>query len=103
MTDAVQKTFTRTNHLVHSLSPTITQILEHHPKRVAWLIVNLGSTIGYIGFDQDISTTRAIPVHASGGIFTTNARDDAELPTLPAFGVSPGGTTPVYIIEVIAQ
>jgi hypothetical protein len=102
-THRARETFTRVNHLVSAVGSTPTLIVEAHPRRVAWSVINLGTAAMYVGFDSDVSASRGILVQGSGGFIGFTEIEDHKLPTLPAFAIVPGGTSPVYVIETIEK
>lgn len=97
------ETFTRTNFLREDVPTQVVQILEFHPQRLSWSLINLGTAPIFIAFDDRPSTTRGIRVGGNGGAFSTTFRDDPGLPQLPAFAIADGATSKVFIVEVIRR
>ena len=88
------------NPVTDTVKTTYTMILRNNPDRLACLILNLSDNRGHVGFDRQVSTTRGIPVEASGGIVSMNWREDAELVIQAVFAVNAVAAGTWYIVEV---
>lgn len=88
------------NPVTDTVGLTATQILKNNPDRLAALIVNLSANRGFIGFDRQVSTTRGIPVEASGGLVIFNWQEDGELVIQAVFAINLVAVGTWYIVEV---
>lgn len=77
-------------------------VLPNNPDRFSWTIFNLGGAIGYVGFSSAVAALNGMQLAATGGIASSNAVNDGELPTHDVFGIGAGATT-LYIVETIAR
>lgn len=96
-------TFSRRNPLVSTVGTTSTQVFDAYPDRIMWLAVNLSANAGHIGFDEEVSSSRGIPVAANGGSITLLYREDGDLVTLPVFAVNAVAPGTWYFVDVIAD
>ena len=88
------------NPVTATVLTTATLILKNNPDRLALLIVNLSANRGHAGFDRQVSTTKGIPIEASGGLITMNWREDGELVTQEIFAINQVAAGTWYIVEV---
>lgn len=70
-----------------TVNTTVTEILQNDPDCFSWLLVNLSQNRGFLWFDREVSTSRGIPIEASGGVVTTFWEEDGELTTRAVFGI----------------
>jgi len=85
------------------VSTTVTEIVHGNPDRLSITIVNLGANDVYIAFDREVATDRGILLTANGGFLSLIADEDMELVGYPIFGVTPAGTSRVYVHETEAE
>lgn len=76
-------------------------VMQNSPDRVGYLIMNLGAAIAYVAPTSAAAPLFGILLAAGGGVNGTNAKDDAEFPTMPVWGIGAGATT-LYVIETRA-
>lgn len=57
------------------------QLIKPDSERVFLLVVNLSVNAMYLGFDEQVSSSRGIKLSPNGGFIIYNARDDFILPT----------------------
>jgi len=73
---------------VVSVATTVTDILKNDPDRFSWIITNLSANRGFLWFDREVSSSRGIPIEASGGVVTSFWEEDGELTTYAVFGIN---------------
>lgn len=88
------------NPVTDTVQTTVTEILRNNPDRYGWLIVNLSANRGYIGFDREVSTTKGIPIEASGGVITSIWEEDGEAVTYAVFAINQVAAGTYYIVEM---
>jgi len=93
----------RINPVTNTVNTTPTQILNNSPDRIFWLIVNLSVNKGYVGWDNDVSSTRGIPIAANGGYVSASVEEDGELVIHPVFAVNENAAGTYYIVEILAR
>jgi len=71
-----------------SVATTVTDILKNDPDRFSWIITNLSANRGFLWFDREVSSSRGIPIEASGGVVSTVWEEDGELTTYAVFGIN---------------
>ena len=80
---------------------TATKLLNGNGDRVGLIIVNAGANPVWLSFTADVSTTNGIQLAPSGGNISMNVRDDFTLPTRDWWGIATGGTSQIFIIELV--
>jgi hypothetical protein len=105
LSDYIQKKFgVKTRTVVNpkgdvDVATTVTSIVDQNPDRLALLIINIGSNNVYLGFNQEVSTTRGILIVANGGSYSMIADEDLELVGYPVYGVTSTGISRVFVVE----
>lgn len=97
------KTSIRVNPLVAQVETTKTQLLKPNPNRLAWTLINLGSTVMYVGFTQDVATTKGVLVSATGGVFGLLFSEDFTLCAFPVWAIADTSADACYLVEVLAR
>lgn len=86
--------------LASTVLTTITQFLKADPKRIMYVLINLGSTALYVSPGNTPSTTNGIYLAPSGGTLVTSFRDDLILPSLAWYGISVTSSNSIYLLDV---
>lgn len=84
-----------------TIGAALGDIVTANGDRVALVICNVGSQNLFIGLNSGISATNGIELSGSGGVAGFAVRDDFTLPSRNWKGISPGGNTNVYVLEII--
>lgn len=69
--------------------------------RVGLLMFNLGSNPVYVGLTSAVSATAGVLLAANGGFIAMNVRDDFTLPSRQWNCISTGGTSQMYVLELL--
>lgn len=78
-------------------------LLLGNADRVGLLFVNLGANDVFIAISSAVATTFGIRLTANGGNASFDVTEDFTLPTRQWFGIASGGSSAVYILEVVRQ
>jgi len=97
------KTTYNQDPLVSSVAITVTKLMGLNPRRLAMVVVNLGSNVVTIAPDNNVSTTRGIYLVPNGGSVSFNWRTDFELCAMDWYAISNGGASDIYTLEVLTQ
>lgn len=94
------KTRQNINPEVSVLTGGVDRILGNNPNRLAWVIVNLGLNVAYLGFDQDVSATRGIVLTGGGGFVSMLWSEEFET---VGYEIYCQGTLAdnLYVIEIV--
>jgi hypothetical protein len=76
-------------------------IAQGNGDRVGLLIMNLGSNSLYVGLNGIISSTTGIALLGSGASISLTVRDDFTLPSRQWSATSVGGSSFIYVLEII--
>lgn len=87
------------NPVTSTVATTATEILRNNPDRYSWVIVNLSANRGFIGFDREVSSTKGIPIEASGGVVNMQWEEDGEVTTYAVFAINLVASGTWYIVE----
>ena len=93
-------TGTYLNRLVTQIPATAGKIVQADPERVAFLIVNLGTTNAFILPEPDVASSKGIRLDANGGYYRAVWDEDFALTGYDWYGVSSSATN-CLILEVI--
>ena len=85
-----------------AIGTTATRIVANNPRRMQVMMVNVGSSPVYIGFDAAVSTSADIPLSGGGGSLTLLIDEDGELTTYDVYGIAAAGGNNVLVWEVNA-
>lgn len=88
------------NETTVTVGATPTQLLQNNPNRIGVLISNLGSNTIYIGFNSAVSQTTGAAVGGSNS-YGAKWRDDFNTVGYARYAVSPGGSSTVYVAEIV--
>jgi len=73
---------------VVTVNTTVSDVLLNDPDRFSWILTNLSANRGFLWFDREVSTSRGIPIEASGGVVSATWEEDGELTTHAVFGIN---------------
>jgi len=88
------------NPVTNTVATTATEILRNNPDRIFWLVVNLSTNKGYVGWDREVSSSRGIPIAPSGGYVSASIEEDGELVIHPVFAINENAAGTYYIVEI---
>jgi len=77
-------------------------ILRGNPDRFHWLVINLSPNEVYLGFDEDVSSTRCVLLGANGGFASMSVDEDGEVVTWEVWAVAAAAGSAIYVIETEA-
>jgi len=97
------KTRPRINPVTNTVNTTATKILNNNPDRIFWLVVNLSSNKGYVGWDSEVSSSRGIPIAANGGYVSASIEEDGELVIHEVHAVNENAAGAYYTVEISAR
>lgn len=80
---------------------TVTDIAPGNGDRVGLVIMNLGANPVYISLSPSVGPAAGLLLSANGGLTTMAVRDDFTLPSRAWKMISTGGTSQMYILELI--
>ena len=86
-----------------ALKPDITKVLSYNPRRIAFILVNLGTGIIHVSPQGDVSNEKGIYLVANGGTLTMVWTEDFEMPTFEWYAIADTIACKVYILEVLLQ
>ncbi len=92
---------TRTQSSTVTIATTVTEIVPADPNRVYLSVVNLSTNRGFADFERQVSTSRGLPLTASGGGFTSSIRTHGEAVQRAMYGINETASGTWYIQEVI--
>lgn len=96
-------TYPATNPITDTVKTTATQILTRNENRIRATIVNLSANDGYLGFGEDTSATKGIPVAANGGAVSFGYQEDGDLVGLSMYAINNTASGTWFIVEVVAS
>lgn len=89
------------NPVTDTVTSTPTLILKFNPNRFGFVLYNLGNSNLFIGLDQNVSETNGILIPPNGGSLVAWFEEDYTLVENEFYGVAPGGTTKIYLLEYV--
>jgi len=84
---------------INAVAPVVA--MPNDPNRFAWVIVNDGAAVAYVGFNSAVGVLNGIQVGANGGVVGFNARDDGEIVTRAVYSIGAGAST-LFIVQTRA-
>lgn len=93
----------RDNPLASGMTTTVQRILAQHPDRVAFSVVNLGTTAVFIGSFEDVSSSKGYRLGPTGGAIAFLGDEDFDVVGYDWFGVADSGTPTIFVQEQIAE
>lgn len=108
LSDAIDREFgvptePRVNPETGMVGTSIVKVLGNNPNRFSFVIVNLGTAAVFLAPDNAVATTRGIRLDASGGSFSANWRDDANLTGWDWYAIAEAAGQSVLVLEVVAR
>jgi len=97
------ETAVQVNPVTDTVTTAVTQILKNDPKRLFWMLINLGTEVIYVGWDRLVSSERGVPVAANGGFIQLYWKEDAMLVYHDAYAIAPSGDVTVYIVSMVTR
>jgi hypothetical protein len=94
------KTAPNINPVTSTVQTTPTQILTNNPRRIFVLVVNLSINRGWIGWSTDVSSSKGVPIAASGGFVSLQIDEDAELCIYPMWALLENAAGTFYVLEI---
>jgi len=91
------------NPVTDTVATTPTEVLRNNPNRIFWLVVNLSVNDGYVGWDNAVSSSRGLPIAASGGFVSCNIEEDGELVIYAVYAINLNAAGTYYIVEIEAR
>ena len=88
------------NPVTNVAGTTVATFLRQNPKRLAFVVVNLGGLPVYVGFTGDLSATKGIYLAPNGGNLFSNFREDFHLVGYEWYCYAAAANTPIYVQEV---
>jgi len=97
------ETAVQVNPVTDTVTTTATQILKNDPKRLFWMLINLGTEVIYVGWDRLVSSTRGVPVAANGGFIQLYWKEDAMLVYHDAYAIAAAGSPRIYLVSLVTR
>lgn len=94
-----KNTTPKENPITSTVGTSATRILSNNPRRVAFVLINLGSYPIYLSPSNDPSTTKGIYIAESGGQISLNYENDFELTGGEFWAVADGGNSEIYVLS----
>jgi hypothetical protein len=83
-----------------SVGTTVTRLVTNNARRVKLLILNLGASDVFVGFNSSVTTSAGLKLVASTGTLESNAVDDGEEVMTELYAISGSGSNTVMVSEV---
>lgn len=106
LADLLEQEFgVRTTHRLNPTNQTapliaMQQVLGANPKRLGFVIVNMGAVIAYIAPRDTVADDFGITLVPNGGTVNMIWNQDFELVALPWYCISEGAGTEIFVVEV---
>jgi hypothetical protein len=84
-----------------TLTTTVGVVIDGDGDRVGLVIVNQGANPLFISLTSAVSATNGILLGANGGSVSIDVLEDYTLPSRRWYGVTTGGSSAVYVLEVL--
>ena len=78
-----------------------TILIQSNGDRVGLVVINLGVNDVYLALNSGVSNTNGIKLNKQGGNVAMNVRDDFTLPSRAWYAIGDGGTSQVYVLELL--
>jgi len=88
------------NPVTATVDTKATKVLNNNPDRIFWLVINLSLNKGYVGWDSEVSSTKGIPIGASGGYVSCNVEEDGELVIYEVYAINENAQGTYYVVEI---
>lgn len=90
------------NPVITSIGTTAGLVLSNNPDRLAWVITNLSVNVMYVGYNNDVASTKGIYLDKNGGSIGAIWKQDFQATSWEVFIVAAGASSAVYSYEVVA-
>lgn len=97
------KTVYNINPEVAQVATSVTKVLNFNPRRVAFILVNLGANILHVAPEGDVSSSKGIYLVANGGTLTMVWTEDFEMPTFEWYAIATTSANNIFVLEVLLQ
>jgi len=84
-----------------TVTTTPSRLLDNNPRRVAWLIQNLGAVDCYNSDRRDVTSVTGFILAASGGVNAMDVLEDGESVAYDRYVLCASGTCALHILEII--
>ena len=91
------------NPEVAQVETTLTKVLAYNPKRVSFILINLGADFITVAPDNLVAATRGIYLVPNGGTLSMVWTEDFEMPTFEWFAIADTAACAIFALEVITQ
>lgn len=95
------KTTYNVNPEVDQVAVTKTRILDGNPRRVSFVLINLGGVFITVSPTSDVSLTKGIYLVPNGGSLSMVWTEDFEMPTMEWYAIANGANADIYVLEVL--
>lgn len=85
---------------VETVGVAASQVLRNDPERVFALLVNLSVNTIFIGYGEDVSSSRGILLASNGGSYQVDVEEDFTLPIRSHFAVATGAGSTLFVLSV---
>lgn len=85
------------------LTPTIKKVLDNNPRRLHWLLQNIGQPAAYLDFTTNVDKTTSIVLGGQGGFLSMDVAEDGESVGWELFGAVVLDSTTLVVIEIISR
>ncbi|MBW8036358.1 MAG: hypothetical protein FVQ79_12190 [Planctomycetes bacterium] len=97
------KTVYDINPEVSAVQITKTKVLSYNPRRVSFVLINLGSDHLLVAPDAKVSLTRGIYLVPNGGTLSMVWTEDFEMPTFEWYAIADTNPCNIMVMEVLTQ
>ena len=91
------------NPEVDQVAVTKTRILDGNPRRVSFILVNLGAVFITVSPNADVSLTKGIYLVPNGGTLSMVWTEDFEMPTMEWYAIANGANSEIFVMEVLTS
>jgi len=81
----------------------VTKFLSYNPRRLSFVLVNLGATEIVVAPDNSVLLDKGIHLVAAGGTLSMVWTEDFEMPTFEWYGIAKTAACKIYVLEVLTQ
>ena len=85
---------------VLTLGASVISMLAPDADRLGILLVNTSTDLVYVGFDEQVSSSRGIYLAPNGGSLGIQADEDMTLPTLGLYGLSSAASSDILALTL---
>lgn len=86
-----------------TIATTVGVAIDGNGDRVGLVFVNLGANPVYVSLNSGVGSTNGILLGQTGGSISMTVRDDFTLPSRRWYGISTGGNSAIYVLELIRR